>query len=68
ADPAGELVAQLPPQDARLAAIVASVCGTETDPQGYSRQVEALRAAGVIVAPSNAHAAELAIELLKAAQ
>lgn len=68
ADPAGELVAQLPPQDARLAAIVASVCGTETDPQGYSRQVEALRAAGVIVAPSNAHASELAVELLKAAQ
>ena len=39
---------------------IASVTGTEQDPQGYSRQAAILRGAGVIVAASNAHAAELA--------
>ena len=39
---------------------IASVTGTEQDPQGWSRQVALLREAGVVVAPSNAHAAELA--------
>jgi len=44
--------------------VVVSVVGTEGDPQGWSRQVAALRAAGVAVAPSNAHAAELAASLI----
>jgi hypothetical protein len=44
--------------------VVASVTGTEGDPQGYARQVRTLEAAGVIVAPSNAHAAELAARAL----
>jgi succinyl-CoA synthetase alpha subunit len=61
ADPAGELIAQLPAAKDRKALLIASVCGTEADPQGYSRQVQALKDAGIIVAPSNAHAAELAI-------
>jgi FdrA protein len=39
---------------------IASVTGTEQDPQGFSRQAAALRAAGVHVAPSNAYAARLA--------
>ena len=64
-DPSGDLVAQLPPANARDAVLIASVCGTEQDPQGYSRQVGALKDAGVIVAPSNAHAAELALEILR---
>jgi hypothetical protein len=41
------------------------VCGTEADPQVYSRQVRTLESAGVIVAPSNAHAAELALRALR---
>jgi succinyl-CoA synthetase alpha subunit len=61
ADPAGELIAQLPTARDRKALLIASVCGTEEDPQGYSRQVQALNDAGIVVAPSNAHAAELAI-------
>ncbi|MGH6789877.1 MAG: acyl-CoA synthetase FdrA [Pseudolabrys sp.] len=61
ADPAGELIAQLPPAKDRKALLIASVCGTEDDPQSYSRQAQLLKDAGVIVAPSNAHAAELAI-------
>jgi FdrA protein len=44
--------------------VIASVVGTEGDPQVWSRQVAALRAAGVTVAPSNAHAAELAASLV----
>jgi FdrA protein len=40
--------------------VIASVTGTEQDPQGWSRQAAILRAAGVVVAPSNARAAELA--------
>ena len=58
ADPAGHLVASLPAT--RRAPIVASVTGTEDDPQVRSRQVARLREAGIAVAPSNAAAAELA--------
>jgi len=44
--------------------VIASVTGTEQDPQVWSRQVTILRDAGVIVAASNAHAAELAASLV----
>jgi FdrA protein len=60
ADPAGVLLRN----DLSKKTVVASVVGTEADPQGWSRQVAALRAAGVTVAPSNAHAAELAASLV----
>jgi FdrA protein len=54
-DPAGVLL------EKRIAkTVVASVIGTERDPQIRSQQVAKLRAAGVLVAPSNAHAAEWA--------
>ena len=60
ADPAGILLRE------NLAAklVVASVTGTEQDPQVRSRQVALLREAGVLVAASNAHAAELAAALV----
>jgi len=44
--------------------VIASVVGTDRDPQVFSRQVATLRTAGVVVAPSNAHAAELAASLV----
>jgi FdrA protein len=44
--------------------VIASVTGTEQDPQVWSRQVARLREAGVRVAPSNAHAAELAASMV----
>ncbi|MGQ0655142.1 MAG: acyl-CoA synthetase FdrA [Betaproteobacteria bacterium] len=44
----------------RKKTLIASVTGTDADPQNRARQVEILRAAGVIVAESNARAAELA--------
>ena len=44
-------------------AVVASVCGTELDPQDYGAQRRALERAGVFVAGSNADAVEAAIRI-----
>jgi succinyl-CoA synthetase alpha subunit len=64
-DPAAEMAQAL--RAARKAnrrvAIVASVCGTEADPQGLARQEAALCKEGVILAPSNAAAARMAVKL-----
>ena len=59
-DPAGILVRE----ELSGKTVVASVTGTEGDPQVRSRQVARLREAGVLVAPSNAHAAEWAASLV----
>ena len=64
-DPAREVAAVLagaPPDRPHL---VASVTGTEADPQVRSRQIATLKAAGVRLAPSNARAAALAIALAR---
>ena len=45
--------------------VVASVCGTEADPQKRSAQEEMLREAGVIVCPDNYQAALLAGKIIK---
>jgi FdrA protein len=55
-DPAGVLLKE----SLSSKVVIASVVGTERDPQVRSHQVERLRAAGVWVAPSNALAAEWA--------
>jgi FdrA protein len=44
------------------------VTGVEADPQPRSRQIATLEAAGVLVAPSNAQAAELALAHLMASR
>jgi FdrA protein len=44
----------------RELAVVASVCGTDADPQNRARQVERLETAGVLVEDTNARAAALA--------
>jgi hypothetical protein len=59
-DPAGHL-AQALRQRRDGVAIVASVTGTDADPQPRREQVEKLEAAGVVVADSNADAAALAL-------
>ncbi len=65
-DPASELApavrqsCQIAHDAGRELLFVASVTGTDGDPQGLSRQVRALEAAGVVVCPSNAAAARLA--------
>jgi FdrA protein len=65
-DPSAVLVEGLAGTREHRPPVIASVTGTEADPQGYSRQVRALQDAGVTVAPSNAHAAELALRVLRA--
>jgi FdrA protein len=59
-DPAGHLAGVLAGRD-RGPPIVASVTGTDRDPQPRSNQVRKLTEAGVIVAESNADAARMAI-------
>ncbi len=49
----------------RELSIVASVTGTETDPQVRSKVVKGLEAAGVLVMPSNAGACRLAGEIVR---
>jgi hypothetical protein len=49
------------------AALIGSVCGTESDPQGLARQEARLAAAGVVLLPSNAEAARLAALVARAA-
>ena len=63
ADPAGQLVRSLPDGfDTTGVKLIASVTGTEQDPQVLSRQIAILKSAGIEVSISNAAAASLAIE------
>lgn len=59
-DPSAELAPVLAGLCRRIP-VIAHVCGTPADPQDARRQEEALRAAGVILAGSNAAAARLAV-------
>jgi FdrA protein len=69
-DPASELApavrkaVELAREGGRDLIVVASVTGTEGDPQGLSRQVNMLEQAGVVVCESNAAAASLAGKLV----
>lgn len=51
--------------DGRTLHIIASVTGTDLDPQNAAAQTEALEQAGVLVAPSNAAAVDLVRQLLE---
>jgi len=62
ADPAAGIAEVLRGAGTRSPAVIASVTGTDADPQNYARQVATLRAAGVRVAASNAAAARLAAQ------
>jgi FdrA protein len=69
-DPASELAPaitqarQSAAEAGRRLAVVASITGTELDPQGYAAQAAQLSAAGVQLCPSNAAAARLAAWLV----
>jgi hypothetical protein len=65
ADPAGELVRALAGRPAGAPVIIASVTGTDADPQVRSSQVRKLIDADIIVAPSNAAAAALAVQCVR---
>ncbi len=64
-DPAGHLASHLRgrPKDGPI--VLASVTGTNRDPQNRAAQVAKLEAVGVHVAPSNAHAADLATQIVR---
>jgi len=64
-DPAGQLVRALSNRSGAGPVIVASVIGTEADPQVRSSQVRKLTDAGIILAPSNASATEIALQCVR---
>tara|TARA_Y100001936_G_scaffold253992_1_gene323174 strand:- start:23840 stop:25330 length:1491 start_codon:yes stop_codon:yes gene_type:complete len=65
-DPAGQLVSMLAGTDKKnQPEIIASITGTEQDPQIRSTQVKTLQSAGVHVADSNADAAIAALQMLR---
>ena len=64
-DPAGHLADVVARAGALRPIVIASVTGTESDPQRRSAQVAKLESAGVRVAPSNADAAAVALACLE---
>jgi succinyl-CoA synthetase alpha subunit len=67
ADPAGSLAVAVARQAGQRPAVIASITGTERDPQSYREQRRTLEAAGIFVLDSNAAAARCALELTKRA-
>lgn len=67
-DPAGAVVAAVASAPTPRPAIVASVTGTDADPQNRTLQVAKLEQAGIAVAASNAQAAALALEIARRAR
>jgi FdrA protein len=69
-DPVGDLLPAITEAQAAVQqrggrlSIVASVCGTEQDPQDLAAQEQALRQAGIVVLPTNAQASELAAKIV----
>lgn len=66
-DPAGPLARAIKKagRKANDLVFVASVVGTEGDPQGLDAQIRILEEAGVVILPSNAQAARFAAALIK---
>jgi len=60
ATPLAEAVRQARSLHGDCVTVVASVCGTDRDPQVLSAQEAILRDAGILVLPTNAHAARVA--------
>jgi succinyl-CoA synthetase alpha subunit len=71
-DPVGDLIEAVRTAKAAAAqrggnlTVAASICGTDLDPQGFDRQKQLLKEAGVLVFPSNAQAARFCAKLLQA--
>jgi succinyl-CoA synthetase alpha subunit len=69
-DPAGQLVPaivaarEFAKAAGRTIAVVASVCGTDGDPQMLAGQEQVLRDAGVLLGRSNAHAVRIAADIV----
>ena len=63
-NPAGSVVDCVQKRSNGLPIIIASVTGTETDPQRRSKQVKILEEAGITVAQSSSHGAHIAAECI----
>jgi FdrA protein len=63
-DPAAAIVETLAGAPAERPIVIASLCGTEGDKQGYVSQLARLQEAGVLVAASNAEATEQALAIV----
>lgn len=69
-DPAGTLTDYILRAKARFEergqylSVIASICGTDRDPQNYKLQEKKLKNAGVVVMPSNAQAVRLAVKII----
>jgi len=69
-DPAGDLIEAIivaknrATEAGRYLSVVASICGTDEDPQGLEKQEQVLRDAGVVLFPSNAQASQFARDIL----
>lgn len=69
-DPAGTLIDYISKAKVKFQergqslCVIASICGTNNDPQNYMEQEKKLKTAGVIVMPSNAQAARLAMKII----
>ncbi|NLV98868.1 MAG: acyl-CoA synthetase FdrA [Clostridiaceae bacterium] len=70
-DPAGAVAESLAKARARVGdrdfVVVASVTGTDQDPQDLNKSIETLENAGAVVMPSNAQAVRLVDRIMKAA-
>ncbi len=66
-DPAGHLASRLRDRPNDGPVVIASVTGTNADPQNRAAQVAKLEAVGVVVAQSNASAAAMAAEIVRRA-
>jgi hypothetical protein len=70
-DPAGELAGAIAEAKNKAKerggylSVVASVCGTEEDPQNLAGQIRMLQEAGAVVLPSSAQAARFSADLLQ---
>lgn len=61
--PAIEKAQELAKSEGRTLYFVATVCGTEADPQNYQSSIRTLKECGVLVEESNARAVRLALKL-----
>ena len=66
--PAIERARAMAAKKGRKLALVASVCGTAADTQQLDRQESVLAKAGVLLAPSNAEAVRMAIDIVRVAK
>ena len=51
--------------EGRHLAVIATICGSDMDPQDFEKQAQILKDAGVILLDTNSKASELAIEIIR---